>query len=70
MNAPTASQLADYLATQLNIYGSLTHPQAERLLFNKYRWLTRMQIVQGIIVAAGRGQIARDHNGATLRRVK
>lgn len=67
---PTASELADYLAHSIPIYGSISRAQAERLLFLRGGHLTAQQVAQAIIVATCRGQITREHGGQTLRRGK
>ena len=70
MPTTTASDLADYLARSMPLYGSISREQAERLLFMRGGHLTASQIAQAIIVAQCRGQIAPEHGGATLRRRK
>lgn len=68
MRSATASELADYLASQLPIYGNISREQAERLLFRNGYHPTPEQVAQAIIVAACRGQIVRENGGTTLRR--
>lgn len=70
MSTATASELADYLALSMPLYGSISLAQAERLLFLRGGHLTAQQVAQAIIIATCRGQITRDHGGATLRRGK
>ena len=66
----TASDLADYLASRMPICGSISTAQAARELYRRYGFLGRGMVEHAIIIASGRGQITRDHGGATLRRGK
>ncbi len=66
---PTASDLADYLARQMPIYGPISKEHAERLLLLHDARPTREQIAQAIILATNRRQVLRGHGGATLQRV-
>lgn len=68
--AATASDLADFLTSQMPLCGSISRAQAERLLFRRGGHLTAQQVAQAIIIAVCRGQIMRAHGGATLRRKK
>ena len=67
--AATASTLADYLARQMPIYGQISREHAMRLLLLHDAHPTREQVTQAIIIATARRQVAREHGGATLRRV-
>ncbi len=69
MTRPTASDLANYLARQMPIYGPISKEHAERLLLLHDARPTRDQIAQAIIVATNRRQVMRGHGGATLQRV-
>lgn len=66
----TASDLADYLARSMPLYGSISLAQAERLLFLRGEHLTAQQVAHAIIIATCRGHIVREHGGSTLRRGK
>jgi len=66
----TASNLADYLARQMPIYGPISREHAERLLLLHGARPTREQVTHAIIIATQRGQITREHGGATIRRAK
>ncbi len=66
---PTASDLADYLARQMPIYGPISKEHAERLLFRHDARPTVEQVKQAIIIATARRQVMRGHGGATLQRV-
>lgn len=70
MHAATVSNLADFLASQIPLYGSINRAQAERLLFLRGGHPTAQQVAQAIIIATCRGQIVREHGGTTLRRKK
>ena len=68
MRTETASELADYLASQLPIYGSISSDEAQRILFRR-GGLSPEQIMHAISVAVCRRQIVRGHGGATLSRI-
>ena len=63
-----ASDLVDYLARQMPIYGPISREHAERLLLLHGARPTREQVRQAIIIATQRGQVTRAHGGATLMR--
>ncbi len=63
----TASALADHLAGQMQIYGTLSREQAARVLFRYGAHLTQEQVEHAIKVAIGRTQIVSTHAGSMLR---
>ncbi len=64
---PTASDLADFLARQMPIYGPISREHARRLLLLHDSRPTIEQVEQAIIIAVGRDQVISGYGGATLR---
>lgn len=63
----TASDLADFLAREIPVYGAISRVQAERMLIRR-GGVTPHQVTHAIQVAIFRGQISAAHGGTTLSR--
>lgn len=69
MRTETAAELADYLASQIPVYGSISSSEAQRILF-RLGGLSTEQIMHAICVAVCRRDVVREYRGAKAEGVK